>query len=354
MRMDVLIALLVAFTSLAVTAQERAVTDYSARTSTVTVGDLRDDSQLVIPQDAASVKAVSNIDSAVNALYSYLVGDNFRVVVTNYNSAVNEPRSWYEYRMATNEDWRTVWREQDGLDSAVSNATAIAHADAEALIASPTNRAWGHYTSDTGVASPDGLAQLNGVNGLLIGSGLAFTQVEGQGSFWVLTSTSPTQFETTTNGAFNVYASDGNLALSIRLGDLQDFGADPSSLHWTDDKHHIVITYPVESKEHPTLYTSPTIKPFTWSKEDESTNPLPVVWSGESKAWVATVDCTGHEEKQYYFKATFKKGCDTVIDAVKPLKISQLVIGNTYYTVAVENVSGKSVLTLTPVTKGAQ
>ena len=122
--------------------------------------DIPDVSGYATPEDvsAAADLAVATAnaytDGQTTPLWSYLGAENFRVVVTNYDSAVHPPVASFEYRMNTNEAFRTVWHETNGLNRAITTATNLAHQAAKQLVDDPANRAWGKYDSETGEASP--------------------------------------------------------------------------------------------------------------------------------------------------------------------------------------------------------
>ena len=280
-----------------------------------------------------------------NSLWAYLTGENFRVTVTNYDSMVHSPRVSFEYRMATNEDWRIVWREQTGLDNCINVATNVAIAAARELDADPVNRAWGKYNSETGEASAPGFVQVSSTGGLLIGSEVAFTQIEGTQGFWVLCSTAESGLATTTNGEFRIYSSDGDIALAIRMGNMQTL---PANVSWVSSlgPGYMLVNYKIISEKHPTMMCSEVIEGgFNWVEEGAEGNPFQVAWSGESGNWLATI--TTQPATQGFFQAVYKTGGETVIEAKKPFSANKLVIGGVTYTVGTALVNDQRVLTLT-------
>lgn len=57
-------------------------------------------------------------------VWSFLTAENFSVVVTNYGSAATAPSVTYRYRQSTNDPWRVVWTETNGLARVLAAARA--------------------------------------------------------------------------------------------------------------------------------------------------------------------------------------------------------------------------------------
>lgn len=299
-----------------------------------------------VQKKVGEVKA--EVSQSVGEVWTYLKGDNFRVVVTNYDSAVNPARTRYEYRLATNEAWKVVWREADGLADAVAEATNLAAVATAAEIAKPANRAWGGWDSHTGEAAPDGVTQISGEGGLLIGGGGGWTQVtSGAGSYWVLASTDPTVCATAADGKFSITDPDGNAVMTVTKSDRRLVYATAGGI--TAGSSSVVVKYSVASAEHPTCEMATDLS-GTWYAEGDASAPFTVAWSGSSGAWVmtATAPSGGSFPKTGFFRATYAAGGDTVAAFGKGVRFDGgIVIGETTYTVGTATVDGKTVLTLT-------
>ena len=297
---------------------------------------------------AATEDAVAEVSQLVGEVWTYLKGDNFRVVVTNYDSAVNPARTRYEYRMATNEAWKVVWREADGLADAVAEATNLAATATAAEIAKPANRAWGGWDSHTGEAAPDGVAQISGEGGLLLGGGGGWTQVSsGAGSYWVLASTDPTICATAADGKFSITDPDGNAVMTVTKSDRRLVYATAGGI--TAGASSVVVKYSVASAEHPTCEMATDLN-GAWYAEGDASAPFSVAWSGSSGAWVmtATAPSGGSFPKTGFFRATYTAGGDTVTAFGKGVRFDGgVVIDGTTFMVGTATVDGKTVLTLT-------
>lgn len=296
-----------------------------------------------MPRTASDVGAASK-DELVE-IWNYMMAENFRVTVTNYDSTAHAPESSYEYRMGTNEPWRTVWTETNGLVRTHTAATNDALKAAKAEIAKPENRAWGRYDSTTGAPSPEGIVQVSAEGGLLIGGGMGYTAVAASGGeYWVLTSTDPTLCRTGTNGVFEIVDSSGNAAVSVRKGDKRLVPAPADGISKTADA--ITIVYRIESAEHPTLECAATLNGggFMEAGADGAAFGAPT-WSGGSGEWVATLQTCGNPTG--FFRASYWTGGGTVVSyGAAAIEIQRIKIGNVEYTVGTATISGHTVLTL--------
>lgn len=278
-------------------------------------------------------------------IWNYMMAENFRVTVTNYDSTAHAPESSYEYRMGTNEPWRTVWTETNGLARTHTAATNDALKAAKAEIAKPENRAWGRYDSTTGAPAPEGIVQVSAEGGLLIGGGMGYTAVATSGGeYWVLTSTDPTLCRTGTNGVFEIIDSSGNAAVTVRKGDKRLVPAPSGGIRTSGDA--ITIVYRIESAVHPTLECAATLNGggFMEAGADGAAFGAPT-WSGGSGEWVATLPTFGNPTG--FFRASYWTGGGTVVSyGAAAIEIPRIKIGNVEYTVGTATISGHTVLTL--------
>ena len=290
--------------------------------------------------NAADVGAATEAD--VNSVWGYMKGETFRVVVTNYDSAVNPPRTRYDYRMGTNEAWRTVWTETNGLAWAVSEATNLAAGAAQTMLDKPANRAWGGWDSHTGLPAPDGVVQVSGGGGLLIGSESGWTQINATGgSYWVLTSTDPTLRANGTNGVFAITDPDGKSVMTIRKGDKRLVYADAAGIAKSGDT--ITVKYDVISDTAPTAEVALALD-GTWYEQGASGAPFAVSWSGSSGAWVmtATAPSGGTFPGTGFFRAMFETGGDTEVVYDAAIGLTKVSIGGKQYTVGTATVTDAS------------
>ena len=296
--------------------------------------------------DSAVATANAYTDGQTTPLWSYLGAENFRVVVTNYDSAVHPPVASFEYRMTTNEEFRTVWNETNGLNRAIATATNLANQAAKQLVDDPANRAWGKYDSETGEASPEGVIQATAPGGLIVGGGQRWSQISAESGWWILTSTDPTLCRTGTNGVFSIIGSDGQEAIRIVKGDKVTVPAPADSILVASGV--CTVTYAVEAEQHPTAQFASEIggdAGTVWYNEDDADCPVTMTWSGTSGNYVLTFDTAGLSAG--FVQATYEQGQESYTSfGGAGLELTKIRIGGKVYTVGTATIDGKTVLTL--------
>ena len=296
--------------------------------------------------DSAVATANAYTDGQTTPLWSYLGAESFRVVVTNYDSAVHPPVASFEYRMTTNEAFRTVWNETNGLNRAIATATNLAHQASKKLVDDPANRAWGKYDSETGEASPEGVIQATAPGGLIVGGGQRWSQISAESGWWILTSTDPTLCRTGTNGVFSIIGSDGQEAIRIVKGDKVTVPAPADSISVTSGV--CTVTYAVEAEQHPTARFASELggdAGTVWYNEDDADCPVTMTWSGTSGNYVLTFDTAGLSAG--FVQATYEQGQESYTSfGGAGLELTKIRIGGKVYTVGTATIDGKTVLTL--------
>ena len=296
--------------------------------------------------DSAVATANAYTDGQTTPLWSYLGAENFRVVVTNYDSAVYPPDASFEYRMTTNEAFRTVWSETNGLNRAITTATNLAHQAAKQLVDDPANRAWGKYDSETGRASPEGVIQATAPGGLVIGGGQRWSQISAESGWWILTSTDPTLCRTGTNGVFAIIGSDGQEAIRIVKGSKVTVPAPADSI--SVESGVCTVTYAVEAEQHPTAQFASKLggeAGTVWYNEGDADCPVTMTWSGTSGNYVLTFDTAGLSAG--FVQATYEQGQESYTSfGGAGLELTKIRIGGKVYTVGTSTIDGKTVLTL--------
>ena len=296
--------------------------------------------------DSAVATANAYTDGQTTPLWSYLGAESFRVVVTNYDSAVHPPVASFEYRMTTNEEFRTVWNETDGLNRAIATATNLAHQAAKQLVDDPANRAWGKYDSETGEASPEGVIQATAPGGLIVGGGQRWSQISAESGWWILTSTDPTLCRTGTNGVFSIIGSDGQEAIRIVKGDKVTVPAPADGILVASGV--CTVTYAVEAEQHPTARFASELggdAGTVWYNEDDADCPVTMTWSGTSGNYVLTFDTAGLSAG--FVQATYEQGQESYTSfGGAGLELTKIRIGGKVYTVGTATIDGKTVLTL--------
>ena len=296
--------------------------------------------------DSAVATANAYTDGQTTPLWSYLGAESFRVVVTNYDSAVHPPVASFEYRMTTNESFRTVWNETNGLNRAIATATNLAHQAAKQLVDDPDNRAWGKYDSETGEASPEGVIQATAPGGLIVGGGQRWSQISAESGWWILTSTDPTLCRTGTNGVFSIIGSDGQEAIRIVKGNKVTVPAPADGISVASGV--CTVTYAVEAEQHPTAQFASALggdAGTVWYNEGDADCPVTMTWSGTSGNYVLTFDTAGLSAG--FVQATYEQGQESYTSfGGAGLELTKIRIGGKVYTVGTATIDGKTVLTL--------
>ncbi len=305
---------------------------------------------------------LTTAEDTVAAWQGYWSGDDFKVSITNVLEEVGATRSpgghipqlSLFYKNENGElicGWReNLWQEflmtyylpTNYFDKAEVNA-ALASLDAN-----KADRAWGFYDSTTGAYAPEGYTQISSPNIMLsAGYGFQRTITTTGAAYWVLTGNYTSGANTAAeNGLFSLYDSEGNAVIQAYKGDKQLVGADPDAV--STDGTTLVINYPVEAEEHPILYLCDALETHEWKAETDPDCVATVVWSGTSGAYVARATPKVASGKLFAY-AQFYKGGESYIDITYSLR--RIKIGNTLYTVAAEQINGKTVLTLQEVTE---
>lgn len=256
----------------------------------------------------------NEISGTVSAWQTYWDGDDVRVTVTNYYGSKDIPSVYLEQKMPADEThadawFKVVWDERTRWNRFLTAWDTVTNNVAD--------RAWGVYDSSTGDYSPDGLLQLSQEQ-IMIASGLSYqkTVTAGGSAIWVLKSTNPTMLSgQTENGFFRIEDGDGNALFEIVKGDKRTVGATATGVSMSGTS--MLITYAVDSAEHPTLEVCTDLRTNAWASETDTTAAT-VSWSGSSGNWVATVTPVG-ARPQLFAKASYEAGGETYIRNSAPI-----------------------------------
>lgn len=287
---------------------------------------------------------VNNLADNVSTWSSFWSGDDVRVTVTNYDSAVNLPSLYIEYKLS-NGLFRTVWDERTRW-----NANELRMAALESAVEGKADRAWGYYDSHTGGWAPDGYTWLSSPK-IAISGGMAYQKhVTSEGAVWVLESNGliAESGGVMSNGFFRISDDEGNPLFEIVKGDKRTVGATAGSCVPLAGYAitHLQIGYAVESADHPKIYVTRSLTPVDWKAEDDADCPATVSWSGSSGNWTAVV-AGKVAEAQLFVKAEYEVGGNTYIKQSAPVSVQKLVLGGNEYRVGTATISGHTVLTLT-------
>ena len=315
---------------------------YSARDITAAIDDLRE----AIPTSAADLDAYpessgEQLAQQVAAIGAHLNGEDARFVVTNYDSVTRIPEAYVEIKVSN--DWLRVWDEGTRWNKYETWKTNV---DEE--LSFKADRAWGIYDSETGGYSPAGFTQVSSSN-ILIASGMAYQRtVTSAGSVWVLQcNQGVAQVSGDTNGFFRVMDADGVTQFEIIKGDKREIGADADSINIVSGvtPTKLTIGYSVVSQTHPTLQICQSLVSPDWKDETDADCIATVTWSGQSGAYVATV-----QGKQNYpsmfIKASYEIGGETYIRNNAPVGMDSIILNGVKYYLGTAVISGHTVLTL--------
>lgn len=292
----------------------------------------------------ADKSTVKTLADNVSTWSSYWSGDDVRVTVTNYDSAVNLPSLYIEYKLS-NGLFRTVWDERTRW-----NANELRMAALESAVEGKADRAWGYYDSHTGGWAPDGYTWLSSPK-IAISGGMAYQKhVTSEGAVWVLESNGliAESGGVMSNGFFRISDDEGNPLFEIVKGDKRTVGATAGSCVPLAGYAitHLQIGYAVESADHPKIYVTRSLTPVDWKAEDDADCPATVNWSGSSGNWTAVV-AGKVAEARLFVKAEYEVGGKTYIKQSAPLSVQTLFLGGQEYRVGTATISGHTVLTLT-------
>ena len=268
-------------------------------------------------------------------VYRIVAGTNVILVVTNYNSAVHAPAMKLQHLDPGSGQYVTYWDEQRRHGMTLTNAMdytdAAAAAELSRADAAYAPRAWSRVTSGLGVDAPDGTTFIS-TPVTHISGGFEFEKkITARGTVWTLCSTSLAA-GSTTNGFFEISALDGTPVFSVEKTDSVLVGVNASAIAVVDNA--CVISVPAVADTHPFARVATTLVNPTWYRETEdgmpTQSPATVSWSGQSGAWVATVDFGSSPQGFVFFEYLQEGGVKIVNSAVVDLSQGVHYGGATY------------------------
>ena len=251
---------------------------------------------------------VSQVSQVVNLWETYWDGDEVRVTVTNYDSAVHLPSLYLEQKVENTNAYRVVWSESTRWAS-----NALEMAELRSAVDEKADRAWGFYDSHTGEYAPDGYTWLSSPK-IAIAGGLAYQRtLTTDGAVWVLVSNGMVA-ETggeITNGFFRIKDDEGNTTFEIVRGNKRTVGATAAGIRVTRSGSSNIVTVPynVTSDNHPTVYGTTDLASGEWAE-------ISATWLGQSGAWTAQVS---NASATFFIKGEYETGGETYIKNVAPI-----------------------------------
>ena len=264
-------------------------------------------------------------------VYRIVAGTNVILVVTNYNSAVHAPAMKLQHLDPGSGQYITYWDETRRHGMTLTNAMDYTDGVAARLDAAKAPRAWSRVTSGLGVDAPDGTTFIS-TPVTHISGGFEFEKkITARGTVWTLCSTSLAA-GSTTNGFFEISALDGTPVFSVEKTDSVLVGVNASAIAVVDNA--CVISVPAVADTHPFARVATTLVNPTWYRETEdgmpTQSPATVSWSGQSGAWVATVDFGSSPQGFVFFEYLQEGGVKIVNSAVVDLSQGVHYGGATY------------------------
>lgn len=302
--------------------------------------------------DSSSVNA---LQSQVSAIGAHLNAEDAHFVSTNYDSVVRMPEAYVEIKMSNT--WITIWKEMTrwnrfagtnfNWDTWGNFKTWSENVTAE--LWNKADRAWGAYDSETGGYSPEGYTQISSSN-ILIAAGMSYQRtITTGGAVWVLQCNQGTaHIGGDTNGFFRIKDGDGVTQFEVVKGNKQEMGADATGITVNNSTTPptLTIPYSVEAADHPTIQVCTDLALADWQAEDNASCAANVSWSGQSGAWVATVQAKASPAPKLFVKATYMSGGETYIHNVAPVGMDAIILNGTKYYLGTATISGQTVLTL--------
>ena len=260
----------------------------------------------------AASNTAASVAGTVAAWETYWDGDEVRVTVTNYDSAVHLPSLYIEQKLENTNAYRTVWDERTRWAS-----NDVQMAEMRSAIDEKADRAWGFYDSHTGNYAPDGYTWLSSPR-IAIAGGLAYQRtLTTYGAVWVLASNglvAETNGDADT-GYFRIKDDEGNTTFEIVRGNKRTVGATAAGIKVTSPRNSptttIEIPYNVTSDVPPTLYGTVSLSSPEWAE-------ISATWTGQSGAWTGTV---ASSTSTYFIKGTYEVGGETYIKNVAPISV---------------------------------
>ncbi len=270
-----------------------------------------------------SSNLAATADGKATTAIAYLQGDDAKVVITNYDSAVTMPSMSFQQRVdeGGSNYWKVVWDEMTRWNWFLPIIGQQTNA-LWAALDQKADRAWGFYDSHTGNYAPDGYTWISSQK-IAIAAGLAYQRtVTSEGAIWVLVSNGLVT-ETggnMTNGFFRISDDEGNTLFEIVKGNKRTVGAQAGSLTTTSvlGITHMHVTYAVVSEAHPTVKVCTDLTTADWKSETDGDCVANVSWTGSSGAWVAEVWGKSAQSRMFV-NAEYEVGGETYIKNAAPI-----------------------------------
>lgn len=262
----------------------------------------------------------------VKALEKVVIGDDFAIMVTNYDSSTNMSAASFKFKRDDG-TWHEVWNDLNRWkwffgEWVPTNLYTKSQANARFA-----EKAWGQYSSGLGEESPDGRLWLT--QPVVVSSGLEWVpfSLESSGSVWVLTANGLTPGASTgESGSFLRITDDsGKEIFKIVKGDKELVGAycdDIVVRSNPDGSKRVELLYKVESAKAPTVETTASLDagqvewtdvPESWYDKDTDI--------GSSGAWRRCINVPAVSTARF-FRGKYEHGNESYIVNEAPVQSS--------------------------------
>ena len=268
-----------------------------------------------------SVQSIANNAAAqVRALNGVVTGDDFALVITNYNSVTRMPSLSARYKLQDGsgkhgEVWNelTRWKWFFGTWWP-SNAYTKAQADARFA-----DKAWGQYESGTGYDSPDG--RLWVTQPVVMSSGMAYMPhtMESGGAIWVLTANGLAP-SVTTNGFFRLSDDTGKTLFEVVKGDKELVGAYCSDIKTqSQPSAPPIVTLEFAVDLPPTVEATVHLGGLTEWQD------IPKAWTGDpiktDNGYKVVITPPAGAVQYYFFRGKYERDTESYIRNLAPVKV---------------------------------
>lgn len=273
----------------------------------------------------AGVRTTANEAKGVaNALNAAVTGDDFVVVVTNYDSKTRLPAASFKFKEQDGSSkYRTIWNELDRWNWFFDHWVPTNLYTKAAQDARFAQKAWGQYASALGSDAPDDCLWVT--QPVVLSCGLEWVPhtMESGGAIWVLTATGVTP-SVTTNGYFKLCDESGNSVFEVVTGDKELAGAYCSGIETREQQSTppiITLDYKVD--------TAPTIEATVHLGELTDWQDIPGAWVETTKTdtgYRAVITPPAGATQYYFFRGKYERGTEGYIRNTAPVKIEGGII----------------------------
>jgi hypothetical protein len=292
-------------------------------------------------------ESISALDKKVDGALSFVFGDDVFMVVTNYFGTADDPKLeiYQNVKDGGTNYLKRIWAETTRWDKFLAHFLTTTNSIFSQL-EEKADRAFGYYDSHTGNVAPDNFLSVSAKN-ILLGAGGSFEKVvTSSGAFFVLASSDPTVYTTTTNGFLSLKDGSGTPIFEYVKGDKRLAWAKAGTLRTENrgGKNHLIINYKVESDEHPNIEATVSLEDINWISQTEPECPVTATWTGESGDWYVDIVYKGNDLGQLFVQATYYEGGESYIKSSVPQQINNIYLGDKSYRLSIKDINGVKVL----------